>query len=263
MHAVGDRGDRHLGGVEGAPQALEHLPGHLTVQQRDAVGALAEPEAHHRHVELARDRRPRSPPPRGPAPGPAAARRSRRTGRRSGRRGNRSMPAGTGVWVVKTVPARFRSSAVVEVQALRHELPDPLQAEEAGVALVGVEDLRARALPVIAQYARIARTPPMPSSTSWASRWSRAAAVQPVGRLPLRSRRSARRRSPSAAAAPGRPGPPRPGRAGVRPASGTSIRTGPSSSCSRVSGSAVRVEQRIALLLPAGRVQRLPEVALR
>ena len=51
------------------------------------------------------------------------------------------MPAGTGVWVVKTVPARFRSSAVSKSMPCVHVLPDPLQAEEAGVALVGVEHL--------------------------------------------------------------------------------------------------------------------------
>ena len=54
------------------------------------------------------------------------------------------MPAGTGVWVVKTVPARPTSSAVSKSSwtALGdRELADPLQAEEAGVALVGVEDL--------------------------------------------------------------------------------------------------------------------------
>ena len=55
------------------------------------------------------------------------------------------MPAGTGVWVVNTVPARTASSAVVEVEALvGGELADALEAEEAGVALVGVEHLGRR-----------------------------------------------------------------------------------------------------------------------
>ena len=56
------------------------------------------------------------------------------------------MPAGTGVWVVKTVPARDSLERRVEVElgpSWRPELADPLEAEEAGVALVGVEDLRA------------------------------------------------------------------------------------------------------------------------
>ena len=51
------------------------------------------------------------------------------------------------------------------------ELADALEAEEAGVALVGVEHL-GLGWPVSAQYARIARTPPMPSSISCSSRWS-------------------------------------------------------------------------------------------
>ena len=51
VHAVGDRGDRHLGLVERRPQAVEHLPAHVAVQLRDAVGALAQTEAHHGHVE--------------------------------------------------------------------------------------------------------------------------------------------------------------------------------------------------------------------
>ena len=56
------------------------------------------------------------------------------------------MPAGTGVCVVNTVPARTDLQRLVEVELGRRlgELADPLEAEEAGVALVGVEDLRAR-----------------------------------------------------------------------------------------------------------------------
>ena len=51
------------------------------------------------------------------------------------------MPAGTGVWVVKTVPARTASRRGVEVEPLVAEFADAFQAEEAGVALVGVEHL--------------------------------------------------------------------------------------------------------------------------
>ena len=55
------------------------------------------------------------------------------------------MPAGTGVCVVKTVPARVTSRAVSKSSAgpfLGHrQLADALEAEEAGVALVGVEHL--------------------------------------------------------------------------------------------------------------------------
>ena len=51
VHAVGDRADRDLGLVEGRPQPVEHLAADVAVQLRDAVGALGQPEAHHRHVE--------------------------------------------------------------------------------------------------------------------------------------------------------------------------------------------------------------------
>ncbi len=60
-------------------------------------------------------------------------------------RGNRSIPAGTGVWVVNSVPARVTSRAVAKSRPRAvlgdRELPDPLQPEESGVALVGVEHL--------------------------------------------------------------------------------------------------------------------------
>ena len=53
------------------------------------------------------------------------------------------MPAGTGVWVVKTVRRPDGLERVVEGEAVvAHELADALDAEEAGVALVGVVDLR-------------------------------------------------------------------------------------------------------------------------
>ena len=55
------------------------------------------------------------------------------------------MPAGTGVCVVKTVAARTASRASSKVRPARlGQLVDPLDAEEAGVALVGVVDVRRR-----------------------------------------------------------------------------------------------------------------------
>ena len=52
------------------------------------------------------------------------------------------MPAGTGVWVVNTVPARTACSASSKPSpSCSIEFADPLDAEEAGVALVGVEHL--------------------------------------------------------------------------------------------------------------------------
>ena len=55
------------------------------------------------------------------------------------------MPAGTGVWVVKTPPGPHRLDGLGERQAAVDQLADPLEAEEAGVALVGVEHLRVEA----------------------------------------------------------------------------------------------------------------------
>ena len=151
VHAVGDRADRHLGLVEGRPQPAEHPAADLAVQLRDAVGALRQPEAHHRHVEDRRRRRPRSPrcrargsgrpARRGSAPAspkycstrvsrePVDARRHRGVG---GEHGGRAADLERGV--------------EVELRAvLGHgELADPLDAEEAGVALVGVEHLGRR-----------------------------------------------------------------------------------------------------------------------
>ena len=171
------------------------------------------------------------------------------------------MPAGTGVWVVNTVPARFRSSAVSKFipwsmnSRIRSRPRKPAwpslvwNTSGAGAPVM-------RAVRADGPYAADAEQHLLGEPVVACRR-------RTAGRSPrARSRRSAPRRSPAAAAAPGRPAPPRPGRTVVRPASGTSIRTGPSSSCSRVSGSALRVEQRVALLLPAGRVQRLAEVAL-
>ena len=61
------------------------------------------------------------------------------------------MPAGTGVCVVNTVPARTACSASAKVSAVGlGQLADPLDAQEPGVALVGVEHLR-RGVPVSPQ----------------------------------------------------------------------------------------------------------------
>jgi hypothetical protein len=54
VHAVGDRGDRDLVRVETRPQPGEHLAADVTVEQRHPVGPLAEPEPHHGHVEEVR-----------------------------------------------------------------------------------------------------------------------------------------------------------------------------------------------------------------
>ena len=59
----------------------------------------------------------------------------------------------------------------IEVIAVLHVLADPLQPQEPGVPSL-VWNTVGDAAPVIRQYARMARTPPMPSSTSCSSRWS-------------------------------------------------------------------------------------------
>ena len=104
----------------------------------------------------------------------------------------------------------------------------------------------------------------MPSSISWQQPVLGAAAVQPVGDVAQRPRRSPRRRSRAAAAAPGRPARPR----SARPAAGR--RAGRSTICARRAvvlaqqreRQAVGVEDRVGLLLPALARQRLPEVAV-
>ncbi|CAB4734347.1 unannotated protein [freshwater metagenome] len=147
VHAVGDRPDRHLGLVERRPQTVEHAPADLAVQQRDAVGPLREPEAHDRHVEdrcvalrvvlgaesedpLDRDTG------RGARLGEVlldqAAREAVDPRRHRGVGGEHRRRA-----------ADLERGVEVELRPGfgDGELADPLEPEEAGVTLVGVEDL--------------------------------------------------------------------------------------------------------------------------
>ena len=86
-------------------------------------------------------------------------------------RSNRSMPAGTGVCVVNTVPARPTSRASSKLSPcsaysrIRSRPRNP-----AWPSLVWKTS--GEGCPRSAQNARTARTPPMPSSSSWRSRWS-------------------------------------------------------------------------------------------
>ena len=78
------------------------------------------------------------------------------------------MPAGTGVWVVNTVPARAASMASSQLSPSRgDELADALQAQESGVSLVGVEHLG-----LDAERPPGPARPPMPSRISWRTRCS-------------------------------------------------------------------------------------------
>jgi len=140
VHAVGDRADGHLTGVEARPQAREHLPADLAVQQRDPVDPLGQPHAHDGHVEHL---------------GVAA---------RVGLRAQREHPVdGQQRVVVKVLPDQLATEPVdarrdrrvggehragpahldglLEAQPALGVLADPLQAEEPGVPLVGVEHL--------------------------------------------------------------------------------------------------------------------------
>ena len=81
------------------------------------------------------------------------------------------MPADTGVWVVNTVPARQA------VSASANDSPDMVSSRirsrprnPAWPSLVWNTSGCGR--PVSSQNRRTARTPPMPSSSSWCSRWS-------------------------------------------------------------------------------------------
>ncbi len=147
MHAVGDRGDRHLGLVERRPQPVEHPAADLAVQQRDAVGALREPEAHHGHVEHAAVAAgvvlgAEAQDPVGGDAGHGALRAevllhqlAREPVDARGHRGVRGEDrAGPGD-LERGVEVE-RGTAVGDGQ-----LADPLEAQEARVALVGVEHL--------------------------------------------------------------------------------------------------------------------------
>ena len=143
MHAVGDRTDGHLAGVEPRPQPGEHLPAHPAVQLRDAVDPLGQAHAHDGHVEHVgvaagvglrpqrehpvdgQQRIVGEVPPHQVAIEPVDA------------RGDGSMRGEHGAG-----PAHLEGFG--EAQALLDVLADPLQAEEPGVALVGVEHLGRR-----------------------------------------------------------------------------------------------------------------------
>ena len=93
------------------------------------------------------------------------------------------MPAGTGVWVVKTRAAAHGLDGLGEGEARRRRPPaDALEAEEAGVALVGVEHLGVDAERVEGPHAADAEEDLLAQAVLGV------AAVEPVG-----DRRGARR----------------------------------------------------------------------
>ena len=90
---------------------------------------------------------------------------------RTSSRSNRSMPAGTGVWVVNTVPARQTSMASSKLRP--RSAYSRIRSRPRNPACPSlVWNTSGEGWPVSAQKARTARMPPMPSSSSWRSRWS-------------------------------------------------------------------------------------------
>ena len=178
------------------------------------------------------------------------------------------MPAGTGVWVVKTVEARPTSSAVSKSRPSGRvspdgELADPLEAEEAGVALVGVEHLGRRGAGdagVRAQRADAADA----EQQLLAQPVLAVAAVEPVGDVAVvvgvaldvgveQQQRHAADAARPRSARPGR-GPP-----GTR---STTVARGAVGLAQQRDRQAVGVEHRVGLLLPALARERLLEVAV-
>ncbi|MPM66456.1 hypothetical protein SDC9_113363 [bioreactor metagenome] len=142
MHAVGDRSDRHLADVESGPQRLEHLPTDLTVQLGHAIGSLAQPQAHHRHVEPRRISTREVLRPQ--AQNAIDWQRSERTELRTHLVHAEAVDAGRhrGVSGVEHAGADLLHRRIEGFVLVGHPLADALQAHEDRVTLVGVEDDR-------------------------------------------------------------------------------------------------------------------------
>jgi len=160
MDTVGNTGDRHFRVVEPGPEAFEHVTAHHAVQLGDPVGALGQAQAHDCHVEHAglasgivlgtereqlleghardgtvpHDTVPHDTVPAEVEPDLVGAE-TVDTGRDGGVRGEDG-----------ACPHRFQ--CLLERQGVRRvragQLPDPFDAQEAGVTLVGVKDIRGR-----------------------------------------------------------------------------------------------------------------------
>ena len=144
VHAVGDRGDRALVGVELRPEAAEHAAADHAVQLRDAVGALREPEAHHGHVEhgrvaalvvLGAELQDAVDGDAGAGVVAAEVLRDEVAREAVDARGDGGVRREDGAG------ARDLEGRVEAEPGVLGELTDALEAEEAGVALVGVEHL--------------------------------------------------------------------------------------------------------------------------
>ena len=163
------------------------------------------------------------------------------------------MPAGTGVWVVKSTPARTASTASAKLSPSSTMQPaDALEAEEAGVALVGVEHLGVDAERLERPHAADAEEDLLAQPVLGV------AAVEPVGDLAhvvgVVLDVGVEQVERDAADV----GPPHLGVSGW-PARST---VDPHARRSGVSAMRVGVEVGVALLLPAVGVERLAEVAV-
>ncbi len=143
VDAVGDGGDGHFFGVESRPESGEHGAADGAVQGGDAVGALGEAQAHGGHVEDAGFA----------AEGGLVAEGEDAAGVDAGQGAVLAEVAGD-QGAVEAVdagrdggvggedgPGPDGLQGAVEVEPVALEFPDAFEAEEAGVALVGVEDL--------------------------------------------------------------------------------------------------------------------------
>ena len=143
VHAVGDRPDGRLVRLQVGPQVAEHVPAHLAVELGDAVGPPGQAQAHDRHVERLVRRVPGAvaegyevadldPDLVAPAAEVLLHQRQREAVDARGHRGVGGEDAAG--------PHRLDGLGVAEPVA-HHQLADALQAQEPGVALVGVEHL--------------------------------------------------------------------------------------------------------------------------
>ena len=172
MCVIGTSSTRHAG-----PDALPHAARDLAVQLADAVGVRGELAAPAPSCRTARRCRRGS-----GGPGPGTRSRLRPSCRdvraevaaRSARARSMSMPAGTGVCVVKTLPAATASRASAKVRLL-------LAPSAAGCARAPGRPSGPRSCgrpSARCPARRSARTPPMPSRISWRMRISLVAAVE-------------------------------------------------------------------------------------
>ncbi len=265
VHAVGDRADRHLVRLEARVQRREHVPGHLAVQLGHPVRPLRQPQAHVRHVE--------------PAPVVLGAERDDLVDHQAGQQPGH--PVAVRVQVVPDQvdrepvdPGRHRGvrgehrAGPHRGQRLRagqavigDQRVDPLQAEEAGVTLVHVEDLGHR-VPGRLRVGQHRAHPADAEQDLLLDPVVLVAAVEPVGGaaqevvvgLDVGVQQQQRHPADLGAPDPRRQQP----AAGHPDADGQLLAVGAEHPVDR---QALRIVRRVVLLLPAVRGQRLPEVA--